>query len=123
MQDEGHRLLAAEAAVEADQFLERRPFVRVRVEEAVDEDVGSVDERTRAPEVIGTVRTEVGEGVLTLDAIVDQIADARAADGERPELLGMHEHEADPRMLGQSGEQTGVARAERLERGASVDLR
>ena len=72
--------------------------------------------------MIGTVRTEVGERVLTLDAVVDQVADARAADGERAEFLGVHEHEADARVLGQSGEQTGVARAERLEDGATLEL-
>jgi hypothetical protein len=48
--------------VESDQLLERGTFVGVRVEEAVDQDVGCVRERVGATEVIGGIRAERRSG-------------------------------------------------------------
>ena len=115
MQQERLGLLATEPAVEPDQLLEGGALVGVRVVEAVDEDVGGVDERARAAEVVGAVRAERGERVLALDAVVDEVADAAAADRQRAEFLGVDEDEPDARMFGEAGEETRIAGAERLE--------
>ena len=78
VEDEGPRLVAAEAAVEGDQLLERAALVEVGVVEAADHDVGDVREAVGAQQVARRVRRERSERVLALDPAVGKVVGARS---------------------------------------------
>src|SRR4051812_42161484 len=95
MEDEGPRLGAAEAAVEADELLERAALVERRVVEAADHDVGDVREAVGALEVQRSRRREGRERVSALDLTAVQVARAVAAEDDRAALGRAHEQPAD----------------------------
>ena len=55
-------------------------------------------------------RGEVRERIVALDAVVREVADAAAAECDRPVLRRAYEQPADVRMLAERGDERGVAR-------------
>src|SRR5689334_5570840 len=76
-------LPAAQAAVAADQLLERGDLLHVRVEQAVDQQIAGVREPVVPPQIVRGIRPEPTERVDTLNAITLASA-ARPATAEQP---------------------------------------
>ena len=110
---------AAEAAVEADQLLERAALVELGVVEAAHHDVADVLEAVGAQEVLGRGGRERGERVLALDAAVREVVGAAGAEGDRPVLGRVNQQPADVRVLAERGQEPRVPLLDLLERQAA----
>ena len=87
MQDEGERLGPTQPAVGADQLLEGRDLAGLRVEGAVDHQIGAVGESVGSSHMLGRVRAKRGEWVLALDAVAVEIVRAARPEHDGPLLL------------------------------------
>jgi hypothetical protein len=115
VQEERERLRPPHSPVRSDELLEGRDLVEVRPVGAVDDDVRAVGEGIGAPDVPGRVRPEGRERIVALDARLVEVVGAGAADRHRAVRLGAHEQEADPLVVAQGGDHSGVARLQPLQ--------
>ena len=81
-------------AVTANQLLESGNLVRLRVAEAVHQNIRSIGETIGAAQMRGGVGTEVSERVLPRHTVVSQIVPARRPNDYRSVRLGVDHHEA-----------------------------
>src|SRR5207247_6190137 len=80
MEEKRLRLRAAEAAVRADELLERGHLTRLGVEAAVAEDVRDVAESVRPSQVRRRVLTVAGKRILPLDHVTVEPVDPPRAE-------------------------------------------
>ena len=121
VEDERAGLHAAEAAVEADQLLERAALVELGVVEAADHDVADVLEAVGAQQVLGRGGRERRERVLALDAAFGEVVGAAGAEGDRAVLGGVDEQPADVGVLAERGQELagGAPRSPRASGGGA----
>ena len=110
--DRGPVLPAAEAAVAADEALERRDLLGSGVDQAVDVDVRAFGTVRDALDEFRGIRTEREERVLALDVPVVEPVPAVVAQRDRAVVVE-HDHEADARMPGQPVDESGEAFVQR----------
>ena len=120
VKDERPRLRPAEPSVEADQLLERAPFLEHGVVEAPDHDVGHVLEPVGAQKMPRGVGREGCERVLSLHPAVGEVVGAVRAERDRAVLGGPDE---DPAHMRVRRAAPGMSRGWRSSISSSVSRR
>ena len=116
VEHEGAGLRPAQSAVAADQLLEGGDLLGLGVVQAHHQDVRGVREPVRAPQVGGGIRPERGQRVLAHGVAVVQVVQATGSEHQPAVPLGVDHDEADPRVVGQPGQQAGIVLGQLLER-------
>lgn len=121
-QQERPGLLAAQAAVRSDLFLEGVHGAGLGVVHRVDHHIRYVRERVGAPDRVGRARAEGGQRALAVLQFRHGDPGAAAPQHHRSVLLAADEQESDAGVVGERAEQGGVAAVELLQRGAALDV-